>query len=125
MAPQDSRARLGWGIRAGKRRGAGTSCTPPEPRLYVGQVSTESKEPEDIVRDGVQADGQDGVPQQGRGDAPVAREEGAAVTPEGTGSTEAQASAGATDAGKAAGPAEEQDEQTADDRGLTTDTNPD
>ena len=88
-------------------------------------MSTESKEPEDIVKDGVQADGPDGVPQQGKGAAPVTREEDAAVSPEGAGSTEAQASAGATDAGKATGPAEEQDEQTDDDRGLTTDTNPD
>ena len=81
-------------------------------------MSTESKRPEDIAKDGVDDGGQ-------AGGAPVAREEGSAVVPKGTGSTEAQASAGAEDANAATGPAEEQDEQTDDDRGLTTESSPD
>lgn len=81
-------------------------------------MSTESKEPEDIVKDGVQDADQPGK-------APVAREEGAGAATEGTGDTEARAAAGAETANEATGPAEEQDEESGDDRGLTTDSSPD
>jgi hypothetical protein len=81
-------------------------------------MNTGPKEPEDIVRDGVEGEAS-------AGEAPVPREEGQAATPEGTGATEQQADAGSRDANKAAGPAEEQDEQTGDDRGLTTDSSAD
>ena len=81
-------------------------------------MGSERKDPEDIVKDGVEDAKQ-------AGEAPVAREEGQDVRPAGSGSTEAQAAAGARDGNKATGPAEEQDEQSADDRGLTTDSSPD
>ena len=81
-------------------------------------MGSERKDPEDIVKDGVD----DG---SRAGDTPVAREEGRDAGPAGSGSTEAQAAAGAKDGNKATGPAEEQDEQSADDRGLTTDSSPD
>ena len=82
-------------------------------------MSTESKEPEDIVEDGVEGGSQTGK-------APVAREEGAEVAPKGTGDTEARAASGAAEtANEATGPAEEQDERSGDDRGLTTDSSPD
>ena len=81
-------------------------------------MGNERKDPEDIVKDGVEDGSQAGA-------APVAREEGQDVSPAGSGSTEAQAAAGARDGDKATGPAEEQDEQSADDRGLTTDSSPD
>ncbi len=79
-------------------------------------MSTGSKEPEDIVKDGVE-----GEPQAGG--TPVSREEGQAA--KASGATEQQAAAGAKNANKATGPAEEQDERAADDRGLTTDSSPD
>ncbi|MDQ0819645.1 hypothetical protein QFZ79_001936 [Arthrobacter sp. V4I6] len=81
-------------------------------------MSTGSKEPENIVNDGVEQ----GSPAGGN---PVPREEGQAAAHEGTGATGQQAAVGSGDANKAAGPAEEQDEQTGDDRGLTTDSSPD
>lgn len=81
-------------------------------------MSNDRKDPEDIVRDGVEDGSRPGA-------APVAREEGQSVRPAGSGSTEAQAAAGARDGNRATGPAEEQDEQSADDRGLTTDSSPD
>jgi hypothetical protein len=81
-------------------------------------MSNDRKDPEDIVRDGVEDGSRPGA-------APVAREEGQSVRPAGSGSTEAQAEAGARDGNRATGPAEEQDEQSADDRGLTTDSSPD
>lgn len=81
-------------------------------------MGSERKDPEDIVKDGVEEAGRAGA-------APVAREEGQDVSPAGSGSTEAQAAAGTTDDNKATGPAEEQDDQSADDRGLTTDSSPD
>ena len=81
-------------------------------------MGKEPKEPEDIVKDGVD----DGGP---AGAGPVAREEGQEVSPGGSGSTEAQAATGAGDGNKATGPAEEQDEQSGDNRGLTTDSSPD
>ena len=82
-------------------------------------MSSKSTEPEDIVSDGVEADGKP-VPRDG-GSA-----EDAATTSDATQgvSTEGHAS-GEGDAHKVPGPAEEQDEKTADDRGLTTDTSPD
>ncbi len=82
-------------------------------------MSTGSKEPEDIVKDGVEGESQSG-------DTPVAREEGQTAATKGSGATEQQAAAGAKDASnKATGPAQEQDEQAGDDRGLTTDSSPD
>lgn len=81
-------------------------------------MSTESKNPEDIVKDGVEDGAQPGSP-------PVAREEDQDVSHGGTGLTETHAAAGAKASNKAVGPAEEEDEQSADDRGLTTDSSPD
>lgn len=81
-------------------------------------MSTGAKEPEDVVKDGVQSE----TP---AGENPVPREEGQAATTQGTGATERQADVGSAAANKAAGPAEEQDEQASDDRGLTTDSSPD
>ena len=79
-------------------------------------MGSERKDPEDIVKDGVEDGSQAGA-------APVAREEGQDARPVGSGSTEAQAAA--SDGNKATGPAEEADEQSSDDRGLTTDSSPD
>lgn len=81
-------------------------------------MSTGPKEPEDIVKDGVEGEAP-------AGNTPVPREEGQAATPQGTGAAEQLADAGSQQANKAVGPAEEQDAQTADDRGLTTDSSPD
>lgn len=81
-------------------------------------MGSERKDPEDIVKDGVEDASQAGA-------APVAREEGQDVSPAGSGATEAQAAAAARDGNMATGPAEEQDEQSADNRGLTTDSSPD
>ena len=81
-------------------------------------MGKEPKEPVDIVKDGVEDGGQTGA-------GPVAREEGRDASPGAPGSTEAQATTGASAGNKATGPAEEQDEQSADDRGLTTDSSPD
>lgn len=81
-------------------------------------MGKEPKEPVDIVKDGVEDGGQ-------AASAPVAREEGQDASPGGPGSTEAQAATGARDGNKAVGPAEEEDEQSSDDRGLTTDSSPD
>ena len=81
-------------------------------------MGSERKDPEDIVKDGVAEGSQAGA-------APVPREEGQDAGLAGSGSTEAQAAAGTKDGNKATGPAEEQDEQSADDRGLTTDSSPD
>jgi len=81
-------------------------------------MGKEPKEPEDIVKDGVEDGSQAGA-------APVAREEGQEASLGGSGTTEAQAAAGAKEGNKATGPAEEQDEQSPDDRGLTTDSSPD
>ncbi|MET3951658.1 hypothetical protein [Arthrobacter sp. UYEF36] len=81
-------------------------------------MGKEPKKPEDIVKDGVEDGSQAGA-------APVAREEGQVASVGGSGATEAQAEAGANDGNKATGPAEEQDEQSDDDRGLTTDSSPD
>jgi hypothetical protein len=81
-------------------------------------MSTGSKEPEDIVKDGVE---QDAAAEEN----PVPREEGKEATPKGTGATEQEAAVGSGEANKAAGPAEQQDEAASDDRGLTTDSSPD
>ncbi|MET4094110.1 hypothetical protein [Arthrobacter sp. UYCu712] len=81
-------------------------------------MSTGSKEPEDIVKDGVEGESQ-------ASGAPVSREEGHPAATKASGATEQQAAAGAKDSNKATGPAEEQDEQAVDDRGLTTDSSPD
>lgn len=78
-------------------------------------MSHEPIEPEDIVSDGVEG-----------GERPVPREEGSG---EATGTapspTPAGQAPGEGDSQKVPGPAEEDDEKTADDRGLTTDTTPD
>ena len=77
-------------------------------------MGTEAKEPEEIVKDGV----------EGRPGA-VPREEETGGTP-GPPHPEADQEAGASgDTRKVPGPAEEQDAETGDDRGLTTDTSPD
>ncbi|QDY90100.1 hypothetical protein E7Y32_07675 [Arthrobacter sp. UKPF54-2] len=90
-------------------------------------MSSTPADPGDIVSDGVAEDG-----------TPVPRDPGSASSASGTGTTGAAAptsggpsggaeghAPGAGDANKVPGPAEEQDEKTADDRGLTTDTSPD
>ena len=92
-------------------------------------MSTGSKEPEDIVKDGIEGDAPAGngpVPrQEGQG----SRQEGQGSSREGTGTAEEPDNPGSRDAdreaNKAVGPAEEQDAQTSDDRGLTTDSSPD
>ncbi|MET1022417.1 MAG: hypothetical protein ABWX69_09495 [Arthrobacter sp.] len=84
-------------------------------------MTTGPKEPEDIVKDGVGAGNQ-------AGGAPAARGEGAegsVAAPEVAASAEDPAAGDAKDTNEATGPAEEQDEQTGDDRGLTTDSSPD
>ncbi|QDW30857.1 hypothetical protein FFF93_014530 [Arthrobacter sp. KBS0702] len=77
-------------------------------------MSNKPTEPEDIVSDGVAEAGKP-VPRDG------GRAGGAARASE---AAEGHAP-GEGDAHKVPGPAEEQDEKTADDRGLTTDTSPD
>lgn len=81
-------------------------------------MSTESKEPEDIVKDGVEGEAQGG-------EGPVSRDEGPPASPKGSDPADFQASVEARKSNKVPGPAEEQDEQTADDRGLTTDSSAD
>lgn len=81
-------------------------------------MGSNGKDPEDIVKDGVQDGSQAGA-------APVAREEGRDARPVESVSTEAQTAARASYGNKATGPAEEADEQSSDDRGLTTDSSPD
>lgn len=82
-------------------------------------MSNKPVEPGDIVNDGVEG-AQKPVPREGSGiDTPQT----AAGTPEsGTSGTQAP---GKSDSQTVPGPAEEDDEKTADDRGLTTDTTPD
>ncbi|KRE79373.1 hypothetical protein [Arthrobacter sp. Soil763] len=78
-------------------------------------MSSKPIEPEDIVNDGVDEDAK-----------PVPREESGpaeASTPSPAGQ-EGHAP-GEGDSHKVPGPAEEDDEKSADDRGLTTDTSPD
>jgi hypothetical protein len=81
-------------------------------------MSTQANEPEDIAKGGVEGEAQ-------RGEAPVAREEGPPASRKDPDATENQASAEAGGTNTVPGPAEEQDEKTPDDRGLTTDSNPD
>jgi hypothetical protein len=85
-------------------------------------MSTRSKEPEDIVKDGLEGE----TP---AGNGPVPRQEGQEASPGGTSTAEDPDNPGSRDAdreaNKAVGPAEEQDAQTGDDRGLTTDSSPD
>jgi hypothetical protein len=88
-------------------------------------MSTQANEPEDIVKDGAAGEVR-------RGEAPVSRKEGPPASKEGppasqkaTDTTEGQASAEARGSEKVPGPAEDQDEKTPDDRGLTTDSSPD
>lgn len=81
-------------------------------------MSSKPTEPEDIVSDGVAED-----------EKPVPRDGGSADAATPSGATQGEATEGHApgegDAHKVPGPAEEQDEKTADDRGLTTDTSPD
>jgi len=77
-------------------------------------MSSKPTEPEDIVNDGLAEDVKP-VPRDG------GSPDGAATA---SGATEGHAP-GEGDTHKVPGPAEEQDEKTADDRGLTTDTSPD
>jgi hypothetical protein len=85
-------------------------------------MSTGPMEPEDIVKDGIEGE----TP---AGNGPVPRQEGKEASPGGTGTAQETDSPGSRDAdreaNKAVGPAEEQDAQTGDDRGLTTDSSPD
>lgn len=76
-------------------------------------MSNKPIEPEEIVNNGVE-EGSKPVPRDGNSPD-------AASTPPGP--SEGEAPTGDTQ--KVPGPAEEQDEQAADDRGLTTDTAPD
>lgn len=78
-------------------------------------MGAEAKDPEEIVKDGM----------EGRS-AAVPREEADGTSGTPPAQPEADQEAGATgDTRKVPGPAEEQDEETGDDRGLTTDTSPD
>jgi hypothetical protein len=78
-------------------------------------MGAEAKDPEEIVKDGVEGQS-GGVPREEAG-----RASGTPPPP-----PEADQDAGASgDTGKVPGPAEEQDAETGDDRGLTTDTSPD
>jgi len=82
-------------------------------------MSSQANEPEDVVKDGVEGDVQ-------RAKAPVSRGEGQPPARDGAAATENQASAEVRESpNKVPGPAEEQDEKTPDDRGLTTDSSPD
>ena len=91
-------------------------------------MSSTPTDPEDIVSDGVEEDGtavprDPGGPGSAGGTGGTA---GAAAPTSGGPSGGAEGHApGEGDANKVPGPAEEQDEKTADDRGLTTDTSPD
>jgi hypothetical protein len=76
-------------------------------------MSNKPTDPEDIVNDGVEK-GSKPVPRDGN------RESAAAPSLASEGEAPARG-----DTQKVPGPAEEQDEQAADDRGLTTDTTPD
>lgn len=80
-------------------------------------MGTEAKDPEQIVKDGVDG-GTGAVPRQGAGRASGPQPS----RPEAERETGDGASGGT---GKVPGPAEEQDAQTHDDRGLTTESNPD
>ncbi|HET6241401.1 MAG TPA: hypothetical protein VFD99_05365 [Arthrobacter sp.] len=81
-------------------------------------MSTQANEPEDIVKDGAAGEVR-------RGEAPVSRKEGPPASQKATDATEGRASAEARGSEKVPGPAEDQDEKTPDDRGLTTDSSPD
>lgn len=81
-------------------------------------MSNKPVEPEDIVSDGVAGTAKP-VPREGSG-ADTGTTAGAPES--GTSGTQAP---GKSDSQTVPGPAEEDDEKTADDRGLTTDTTPD
>ena len=86
-------------------------------------MSSTPADPEDIVSDGVE---EDGTPVPRDPGSPAGGTAGAAAPTSGGPSGGAESHApGKGDANKVPGPAEEQDEKTADDRGLTTDTSPD
>ena len=92
-------------------------------------MGSKPTEPEDIVSDGVE-EGSKPVPRDGGAadgaSTPSGVAEGRAPEVEADAHQASAANAPETgDTHKAPGPAEEQDEQTADDRGLTTDTTPD
>lgn len=78
-------------------------------------MGADAKDPEQIVKDGVEG-----------GEAPVPREEAGGMPAPQPPHPQADREAGASgDTQKVPGPAEEQDAETGDDRGLTTDTSPD
>jgi hypothetical protein len=80
-----------------------------------GSMGGEAKDPEEIVKDGVEDRS-----------AAVPREEAGGTSGTLPARPEADQDAGASgDTGKVPGPAEEQDAEKGDDRGLTTDTSPD
>ncbi|WP_427006079.1 hypothetical protein [Pseudarthrobacter sp. H2] len=79
-------------------------------------MGTEAKDPEEIVKDGVESQAK-AVPRE---------EEAGRASGTPPSHSEADQDAGAAgDTRKVPGPAEEQDEETGDDRGLTTDASPD
>lgn len=80
-------------------------------------MSDKPVEPEEIVSDGVQ-EGSNPVPRDEEGDA-AGRSAGE------PGADGQQDGGGTPDSRKVPGPAEEDDAETTDDRGLTTDTTPD
>jgi hypothetical protein len=82
-------------------------------------------EPEDIVSDGVEADGKPLPRDGGRADGGAATPSDASESARPENAAAGGAAPASGDSQKVPGPAEEQDEQAADDRGLTTDTSPD
>lgn len=83
-------------------------------------MSDKPVEPEVIVSDGVQ-EGSNPVPREEAGDA-AGRSAGEPGT---DGQQDNGGAAGTPDSRKVPGPAEEDDAESTDDRGLTTDTTPD
>lgn len=75
-------------------------------------MGAEAKDPEQIVKDGVEG-GAAPVPRADAGETPAPQP------------TRPEADGASGDTQKVPGPAEEQDAETGDDRGLTTDTSPD
>jgi hypothetical protein len=88
-------------------------------------MSTQANEPEDFVKDGAAGDVRRGEAPVSRKEGPPASKEGLAASRKATDTTEGRASAEARGSEKVPGPAEDQDEKTPDDRGLTTDSSPD
>jgi len=91
-------------------------------------MSNQPIDPEEIVSDGAEQGRKpvprDGGDANGTGTAPGISGDPASSVPASKGGADGGA-AGTGDTNKVPGPAEEQDEKTADSRGLTTDTSPD